>query len=97
MLFCPYRTVKNQMRSFEMKKSLYKYGIAVATVSLLMTASLQSVSSAGDGTNAGPGKTNEPTFQGSGPWQVDNNTATVARACSASAATADTASCSALV
>ncbi|GEM_PF-1882490 len=80
-----------------MKKSLYKYGIAVATVSLLMTASLQSVSSAGDGTNGGPGKTNEPTFQGSGPWQVDNNTATVARACSASAATADTASCSALV
>lgn len=77
-----------------MKKNHYKYTIAAATVSLLLTASLQSVSSAGSGPTSGSSSTNTQSFQGTGPWQVDNNSATVVKACPASA---DAASCSALV
>jgi subtilase family serine protease len=76
-----------------MKKSYLKLALGTATVSLLVVGALQSVSGAGS-TTARPA-TSEPTFSGAGPWQIDNNTATVNRACATAAA--QSVSCSDLV
>jgi subtilase family serine protease len=76
-----------------MKNSFYKIALGTATVSLLLAATMQSVSSAG-GQQRRPTWGIEQTFTGAGPWQTDNNNATVNKVCS----TVSTgASCDALV
>jgi subtilase family serine protease len=78
-----------------MKKRFYKFAVGVATVSLVTVGAIQGISGASGGgplrINFGPA----PVLQGAGPWQIDNNLATVTRACPT--ATANEASCDALV
>ncbi len=77
-----------------MMKRFYKFALGTATVSLVMAASLQSVSVASDGPPVTAGPPSVLGLLGNGPWQVDNNTAGVNRACAASSTDA---SCNALV
>jgi len=65
-----------------MKKRLSKFALGTATVSLLLVATVQGISSASPGSPPGLNWGPAPVLAGAGPWQIDNNTATVDRACS---------------
>jgi subtilase family serine protease len=64
-----------------MKKRYIRFAVGAATVSLLVATGIQSVSMAGGTSNWHANWSQESKWSGNGPWQIDNNTTTVARAC----------------
>jgi len=64
-----------------MKKHFSKFAVGTATVSLLLVAAIQGISGASPGSPPNQNRGASPVFNGAGPWQVDNNSATVARVC----------------
>jgi subtilase family serine protease len=84
----------DQIRRRAMNKTLLRSAVGAAVVSLLMVGTLQTVSGAKGAPNPVTDFGPQPILQGNGPWQIDNNTVTVNKACADST---DGASCAALV
>jgi subtilase family serine protease len=64
-----------------MNRTLLRSAVGAAVVSLLMVGTLQTVSDAKGAPNPVTDFGPQPILQGNGPWQIDNNTVTVNKAC----------------